>query len=140
VRLWRRFLLWAGIATQADVDALRARDLAAIAGLRQELRGQPFGVCIHDEPPGWNDGDRANFRAFMQTETGKRLRDTINFYEQGGNRRAVLSGDSRQANKAAGFHEFGAWLVELSADVRPQQDDYSQLPQGARETAERFAP
>jgi len=100
----------------------------------------PFGVCMADDTPEWFAGDRENLGSFMRSESGCRLRAAINFYEQGRNRRAVLSGDTQQIGRAAGFHEFGAWLLELSADVRPQQDEYSHLSLGAREVAERFAP
>lgn len=100
----------------------------------------PFGVVAAEEPPDWTDADRGALRAFFGTPAGHALRGQMNFYEQGGNRRAVLLMDEKASARAAGFHDACAWLITLSADVRPEQDEHSQLPAGVREMAERFTP
>lgn len=138
--LWKWLLKRLAVATAEDVERLRSRDVAIVRELDKAERTEVFSVCIADEAPAWHDFDREQLRVFFKSETGGRLRAAINFYEQGGNRRAVLTGDPKAIGRAAGFHDFGAWLVGLSADIRPQQDDHSTLTPGAREVAERYAP
>lgn len=103
-------------------------------------RRTPFAVCMADEPPAWSEFDQHNLATFFRTESGLKLKMLFSYYEQGRNRTAVLSGDLTAAHRAAGFHEFAAWLEKLSANVPPQEDDPNPLSTGARELVERLAP
>lgn len=92
------------------------------------------------------DHDDRNLRVFLGSETGKRLVEMMKFQEARMNADAVQAGASPQAifraGTAAGFRACVAWLLSLSAQIRPPQtpDNVSPRRQEPSELAERLAP
>ncbi len=95
------------------------------------------------ERPTWTQADAEFFRAFLVTGTGRKVAELISFDESTQNRHAVTNphgNHSYLAGFAAGFSARGASLMQLSANVRPQQDNDNGDGDGVDRPGERLAP
>ncbi len=103
----------------------------------------PFSAPVDDEAePPWDGADANDWKVFLGTSAGQRLRAKMNFVEQASNRNAVLrpTGCDYNAGRAAGFHEALRWLINLSANVPPHPDTDNPPSIGAAGVIERHAP
>ncbi len=92
--------------------------------------------------PEWTQADAEAFRVYLASASGRKFTGILQFDEQRQNRSAVLRITDHAYNSgfAAGFHARSESLMQLSADVRPQQDEHSGERDGATPLADRTAP
>lgn len=117
-------------------------DLAAARAKEGKGNGFLETAVTVAERPVWEQTDAGSLRAWLGTGSGKKLAGILRFDEQKHNRSAVLRVSAHKYNCgwAAGYHAACQAITNLSADVRPQQDDDSGERDGAAAFAERNAP
>lgn len=126
---------------QASQDGLAARLKAANEALAEDRARPPIGLAVTAPRPEWTQQEAELFRIWLATPVGRKFAGILLFDEQKQNRSAVLriSNHEYNAGFAAGFHARSESLLQLSADVRPQQDEDSGEREGATPLAERYA-
>lgn len=108
------------------------------------LKEMRFGLVADESAPEWTPEDRGRWRQFLfTTDTGRRLLEGANFYEQSMNRGAIMRRENFENNAgyARGWHAATEYFFkQLSADDRPEQVETSGERAGAPDPAERIAP
>ena len=109
----------------------------------RKLLSMPFEARESESAPPWDDEDRNNWRKFLATSTGERVRRLMNYWSQVKAQEATARHDKHEyaCGIAAGWQNEGEFLFHrLSADLPPQTEGDTQPGQGAADLRERMAP
>lgn len=115
---------------------------AYVRELETKLRA-PFEARESESAPAWDHDDSTQLRAFLATPSGQRLAQVVNWWSQMEEHKASLAIGRHDyaCGGAKGFRVCGEFILQrLSADVRPQQDENTQVGNGAAAERERYAP